>query len=79
MGKDIEEKGDIVGLRLTTTKQWGEDCAADGEFMLAARYWNGGLTLVIGEQEHTLPVSAGKPDANANPQDGVIKLSLIHI
>ena len=72
--KDIEEKGDIVGITLPTTKQWVENCAADGEFMLAARYWNGGLTLVIGDQEHTLPVSAGMPDASANPQDGVIKL-----
>ena len=63
-----------MSLQLPTTKQWAQRCTNDGEFMLAARYWNGGLTLVIGEQEHTLPVSAGKPDANANPQDGVIKL-----
>ena len=63
-----------MGLRLPTTKQWVEDCAADGEFMLAARYWNGGLTLVIGDEERTLPVSAGIPDASANPQDGIIKL-----
>ena len=63
-----------MGITLPTTKQWVENCAADGEFMLAARYWNGGLTLVIGDQEHTLPVSAGMPDASATPQDGVIKL-----
>ena len=63
-----------MSLQLPTTEQWVQRCTNDGEFMLAARYWNGGLTLVIGEQEHTLPVSAGKPDANASPQDGVIKL-----
>ena len=63
-----------MSVQLPSTQQWALRCADDGEFMLAARYWNGGLTLVVGDEEHTLPVSAGRPDANASHSDGIIKL-----
>ena len=63
-----------MSVQLPSTQQWALRCADDGEFMLAARYWNGGITLVVGDEEHTLPVSAGRPDANASHSDGIIKL-----
>ena len=34
----------------------GQNFAEDGEFMLAARYWDGGLRLVLGAQTLELSV-----------------------
>jgi pimeloyl-ACP methyl ester carboxylesterase len=60
---------------LPTAKQWAKICAEDGEFMLAARYWDGGLRLVIGEQPLALSVRSGNPDPNANLRGGVIEFA----
>ena len=30
---------------------WAALCRDDGEFMLAARHWNGGISISVGERE----------------------------
>jgi pimeloyl-ACP methyl ester carboxylesterase len=44
-------------------------CAADGEFGVAARFWNGGLRLEIGERRLSLGVADGAA-TDAEPIDG---------
>ena len=60
------------GSRMATDKrmnatQWAQACAADGEFMLAARHWTGGLRLRIGDEALELTVQDGAvtPTSNA--------------
>lgn len=62
-------------MDLISNKAWADRCLADGEFMLAARHWNGGLRLKIDEAELVLPVSAGKPGEGALNSAGVIEFS----
>lgn len=51
-------------------------CAADGEFLLAARYWTGGLRLEIGETVLELRLDDGKPAAGTpSPDAATIGLS----
>ena len=47
----------------------------DGEFMLAARYWNGGLNLKIDDKTLSLPVSQSKPAPTAPMTGGIIELA----
>ena len=54
-------------LNLPTSEEWTARCANDGEFMLAARNWNGGVELTIGDTRLKVGVADGKPgDANAS-------------
>ena len=70
-------------LSLPTAQAWAQSCADDGEFVLAARHWNGGLKLRIGEREVTLAVADGSvssddgvPSGNGAPSDnGVLEFS----
>ena len=72
----IEVEGLFNVCRTTNRPTVGETvCAEDGEFMLAARYWDGGLRLVIGAQTLELSVSSGRPDPDAALRGGVIELS----
>lgn len=64
-----------MSAQLPNAQQWAERCLSDGEFMLAARYWNGGLTLNVGDKVVSLPVNNGKPDSTGPMTDGVIELS----
>ena len=64
-----------MSAQLPNATQWAERCLNDGEFMLAARYWNGGLTLNIGDEALSLPVNNGKPDSTVPMTGGVIELS----
>jgi len=48
-------------MQLLDDKQWAQRCLHDGEFMLAARHWQGGLCLQIGEQQKGLTLSDGQP------------------
>ena len=43
--------------------------------MLAARYWDGGLRLVIGTQTLELSVRSGVPEPDADLSGGVIELA----
>jgi pimeloyl-ACP methyl ester carboxylesterase len=58
-------------LDLPTAGEWARRCAADGEFMLAARHWSGGVKLSFGAGKRlgiTLrdgAVSAGVPRGSA--------------
>ena len=64
-----------MSVERPTAQQWAKSCAEDGEFMLAARYWDGGLRLVIGAQTLELSVRSGAPDPEADLSGGVIELS----
>ena len=54
-----------MAINLPTSEEWIERCAGDGEFMLAARHWNGGVKLSVGETKLQLGVSDGRPAATA--------------
>ena len=64
-----------MSVERPTAQQWAQSCAEDGEFMLAARYWDGGLRLVIGAQTLELSVRSGVPEADADLSGGVIELA----
>ena len=64
-----------MSAQLPNAQQWAERCLNDGEFMLSARYWNGGLTLNIGDKAVSLPINNGTPDSTAPLTGGVIELS----
>ena len=44
---------------MLTNEQWAQACAQDGEFQNAARHWDGGLTLKIGDQQLAISLNAG--------------------
>ena len=46
-------------MQLLSENEWAETCAADGEFRLASRHWNGGITLSIGDQKLSLSLNEG--------------------
>jgi len=48
-----------MSLVMPTSQQWAADCAADGEFRLAARHWTGRLRLLIGGKVLALSLSDG--------------------
>lgn len=64
-----------MSAQLPNTEQWAKRCRSDGEFMLAARYWNGGLTLNLGGDTVCLPVIDGQPTVGSPMVGGVIELS----
>ena len=45
---------------ITTSDELAKACAEDGEFMLAARFWEGGVKLAIGDLDLTIKVCDGK-------------------
>jgi pimeloyl-ACP methyl ester carboxylesterase len=63
-----------MALALPTEQQWAEACAADGEFELAARHWNGGLRLVVGDTELDLRLTEGVVSPG-RAETGVIEFS----
>ena len=66
-----------MGVALPGGAEWAQRCEQDGEFALAARHWNGGVALVIGERRLELVVAEGKPETSgALPADapGVFEL-----
>ena len=64
-----------MAISLPTSEDWIQRCAADGEFMLAARQWSGGLLLEIGDQTLCLPVLAGEPTAGAEDPGPMTRFS----
>ena len=60
---------------LPSNEQFAARCAADGELLLAARYWNGGLRLFIGDAALELTIENGMPCAGG-PGDGPEVLTL---
>lgn len=63
-------------MHLPTAQEWADKCAADGEFNLAARHWNGGLRLGIGDKNLALKVSDCTPTPGSDEdRDGVVTYS----
>ena len=48
-----------MSLTLPSAPEWAQRCNADGEFVLAARYWSGGLHLDLGDQSLAVTVNEG--------------------
>ncbi len=63
-----------MALTLPTAEHWAQQCAGDGEFTLAARHWDGGLTLKVGEDSLSLKLEAGAVSAG-QASDGLIEFS----
>ena len=55
-----------MALNLPTSEEWSERCAQDGEFMLAARNWNGGIALSVGETRLQVGVAGGQPGSSCD-------------
>ncbi|MEM7078994.1 MAG: alpha/beta hydrolase [Pseudomonadota bacterium] len=56
--------------------QWAARCAADGEFTMAARHWDGGLTVTVGDTQLGLTLRDGAVSAGVNDaQSGVVTYS----
>ncbi len=62
-------------LSLPTAESWAKSCASDGEFKLAARHWNGSLTLRIGDRALGVIVRDGVPEAGSGAHENAIELS----
>ncbi len=60
-------------MDIGTAEKWADKCANDGELMMAARHWTGGLKLGIGDAELAIQFEDGsvKPGRTSNP-DGEI-------
>jgi len=48
-----------MGFEIPNSADWAVKCQNDGEFCLAARYWNGGINLEIGGQRISIQVNEG--------------------
>ena len=59
-----------MALTLPSSKAWQALCRVDSEFMLAARHWNGGLVLNMGDQTLAMflndGIVSGAPDKPAS-------------
>ena len=63
-------------LAIPASAEWAARCASDGEFRLAARHWNGGLVLEIGDRSIALRLDDGRVTAGPPAGErGVMKLS----
>ena len=61
---------------MTNAQQWAQACAEDGEFQLAARHWNGGIRLNIGEDTMALKLVDGQVSAGESEHtDNVVEFS----
>lgn len=67
-----------MSLVLPNNDEWSERCRSDGEFMLAARHWNGELQLAIGDAELSLVMADGTPGAANSAGSDTIKFSGAH-
>ncbi len=60
---------------MRTSRELAERCRADGEFLLAARHWTGGLRLDFGSAVAAITIADGEPvEGEPPPGDGVITL-----
>ena len=60
---------------LVNESEWARSCANDGEFTQAARHWDGGLTLNVGDQAYGLTLSGGQVSPGQADGDGVVTYS----
>ena len=64
-----------MSLDLPDSDEWLQRCRGDGEFVLAARHWSGGLKLNIDEQVLQISVADGEPVSGDADSDGLITFS----
>ena len=64
-----------MAVSLPTVEEWVEQCRRDGEFRMAARGWNGGLRLVIGESVLALHANDGEVAPGPGDTPAVIEFS----
>lgn len=62
-------------MELPTASDWAARCKGDGEFMLAARHWNGSLRLNIDDEHLLLGVKDGMPGDSVVDGSGIVELS----
>ena len=63
-------------IAIPCAQVWAERCAEDGEFVLASRYWTGGLVLSIGQDQLTLGLNNGEVSSTIGAnQSGVVEYS----
>lgn len=63
-----------MSLELMSASDWADKCRNDGEFMLAARHWQGGLRLKVAGETITLTVDKGEPAAGSDDTEGLIEI-----
>lgn len=63
-----------MGIQIDT-QSWADSCNADGEFAAAARHWQGGLILEIGDQQIGLAITDGQAEPGIASGPGVVKYS----
>ena len=62
-------------LTLPTSEEWAARCAGDGEFVLAARHWDGGLCIGVGDEQLALTLNGGRPSGGHPASEvGVVTL-----
>lgn len=64
-----------MSLSLPTSTEWKERCRNDGEFQLAARHWDGGLRLNIGDTVLELFLNDGDLADSTDSADKVLEFS----
>lgn len=62
-------------ISLPTSDKWASKCADDGEFLLAARHWDGGLELDVAGTRLALSVSEKGITGEAPTGDRVLRFS----
>lgn len=60
-------------MAFLTECEWAKRCGADGEFLISARHWRGGLTLTIGTTTRSICVDDGKVKAGLNSGSGTLE------
>lgn len=64
-----------MSLDQLTSERLATLCANDSEFMMLARYWNGGARLGIGAKTLNLTLEGGKPSAGTGEGAGWLSLA----
>lgn len=64
-----------MSLSIPSSAEWQSRCQNDGEFLLAARHWNGGLRFKIGDKSIEVLLNDGQPASAAGDPASVLGLS----
>lgn len=64
-----------MAMALPSSEEWKSRCHKDGEFMLAARHWDGGLKLNIGNSTLELFLCDGELGDSTDNSAGVVSYS----
>jgi pimeloyl-ACP methyl ester carboxylesterase len=59
-------------LSVPSAQEWKQRCQADGEFTMAARHWNGGLTLKLGDESLSIYLNDGVLADSTQSPEGVL-------